>query len=74
MNIKTKLKQLFCFHKFKSNDTDCKYSATYDTYTITETCYKCGKKFSFTAPSKNFGLKKMHMIREGVYYGLQKRR
>lgn len=56
MNIKTKLKQLFCIHKFKCSDTDCKYSATYDTYTITETCYKCGKKFSFTAPSKNFGL------------------
>lgn len=56
MNIKTKIKQLLCCHKFKSTDTDCKYNKTYDTYKITETCYKCGKKFSFTAPSKNFGL------------------
>ena len=55
-----KVKQFLCgltSHKFKSDDTDCKYDSVNKTYTITETCYKCGKKFSFTAPSKNFGLR-----------------
>ena len=54
-----KLKQFLCGltnHKFKSNDTDCKYDDVNKTCTITETCCKCGKKFSFTAPSKNFGM------------------
>ncbi len=53
-----KIKQFLCGltgHKF-NNNTDCKYDEENKTYTITETCYKCGKKFSFTAPSKNFGL------------------
>ena len=56
----SKIKQFFCGltnHKFKSSDTDCKYDDVNKTCTITETCYKCGKKFSFTAPSKNFGLR-----------------
>ena len=55
----SKIKQFFCGltnHKFKSSDTDCKYDDVNKTCTITETCYKCGKMFSFTAPSKNFGL------------------
>lgn len=43
-------------HKFKSNDTDCQYDDANETYTITETCCKCGKKFSFTTLSKNFGI------------------
>jgi hypothetical protein len=54
-----KIKQFLCGltnHKFKSNDTDCKYDDANKTCTITETCCKCGKKFSFTAPSKNFGM------------------
>ena len=54
-----KIKQFLCGltnHKFKSNDTDCKYDDVNKTCTITETCCKCGKKFSFTAPSKNFGI------------------
>lgn len=54
-----KLKQFLCGltnHKFKSNDTDCKYDDVNNTCTITETCCKCGKKLSFTAPSKSFGL------------------
>jgi len=57
VNMTDKIKQFLCgltHHKFKSVDTDCKYDGVTKTYTITETCYNCGKKFSFTAPSKNF--------------------
>lgn len=57
---RTKLKQSLCGltnHYFLSNDTECKYDKTNKTYTITETCCKCGKKYSFTAPAKNFGLR-----------------
>lgn len=42
--------------KFKSSDTNCVYDDKNKICTITETCYKCGKKHSFTAPSKNFGI------------------
>ena len=54
-----KLKQFLCGltnHKFKSSDTDCKYDDSNNTVTITETCCKCGKKFSYTTSSKNFGM------------------
>lgn len=56
----SKIKQFLCGltnHKFKSNDTDCKYDSVNKTYTITETCCRCGKKFSFAAPAKNFGIR-----------------
>lgn len=57
-----KLKQFICGltnHYFLSNDTECKHDETNNTYTITitETCCKCGKKYSFTVPAKNFGLR-----------------
>ena len=55
----TRIKQFLCGlknHKFKSEDTECKHDEVNKTFTITETCCRCGKKFSFTAPSKNFGL------------------
>lgn len=54
-----KLKQFLCGltnHKFKSSDTDCKYDDVNKICAITETCCRCGKKFSFTTPSKNFGM------------------
>lgn len=54
-----RIKQFLCGltnHKFKSKDTECKHNEADNTFTITETCCKCGKRFSFTAPSKNFGL------------------
>lgn len=57
--MKTKIKQLLCGitqHQFKSVDTDSKYDNEKDTITITETCCRCGKQFSFTAPSRCFGL------------------
>ena len=54
------LKQFLCGlmnrHSFKLNETVCKYDDENKTCTITETCCRCGKKFSFTAPSKNFGI------------------
>ena len=55
-----KMKRIKCFLtggcKFKSTDTQSKYDDETKEVTITETCYKCGKKYSFTAPIKNFGL------------------
>lgn len=57
------MKRIACFltggHKFKDRDTECRYDNGIKLYTITETCCKCGKKFSFSAPSKNFGLPEM---------------
>lgn len=57
---KLKLKQLLCGltlrHSFKSGDTVCEYDDENKTCTVTETCYRCGKKFSFTAPSRKFGI------------------
>lgn len=57
--MKTKLKQFLCGiarHKFRSTDVDCQYNVEDDTFTVTQTCCRCGKQFSFTAPSENFGL------------------
>lgn len=54
------IKQFLCGstnHRFNNSDTDCKYDAVNKTCTITEICCRCGKKFSFTAPSKNFGIR-----------------
>lgn len=47
---------LFTNHRFNSSDTDCHYNEKEKTFTITETCCKCGKSFSFTASEENFGL------------------
>ena len=58
--MKLKIKQFICGlfnHKFNNIDTDCKWDEKEDTYTITEICCRCGKRFSFTAPAKNFGLR-----------------
>jgi hypothetical protein len=55
----SRIKQFLCgitYHKFLSKDTESKYDPKNKTITITETCCKCGKKFSFTAPAKNFGI------------------
>lgn len=54
--IKQFLCGLFTHHKFYDRDTKCEWNEETDEYTITETCARCGKVFSFTAPSKNFGL------------------
>lgn len=53
-----KLKQFLCGltgHKFKSGDTYCKYDEIDCTFTIMETCCRCGKKYSFIAPEEDFG-------------------
>ena len=57
--MKQKIKQFLCGlrqHKFQSVDTDCKINDKNNTVTITETCCRCGKQFSFTTDKKNFGL------------------
>ena len=59
VKMKLKIKQFICGlfnHKFNNIDTDCKWNEKECTYTITEICCRCGKRFSFTAQSKNFGL------------------
>lgn len=42
-------------HGFRNSDTKSIYNEKDYTITIIETCYKCGKTFSFTAPMRNFG-------------------
>lgn len=42
--------------KFKSCDTKCHCDDEKKEVTITETCYKCGKKYSFTDTYKHFGI------------------
>lgn len=54
-----KIKQFLCgltHHRFQSGKSKCEYNKQTDEYTITDTCVRCGKQFSFTAPAKNFGL------------------
>ena len=55
-----KIKQFLCGifinHSFRSSDTKSIYNDETHTFTITETCCKCGKQFSFTTHEKNFGL------------------
>lgn len=56
-----KIRQFLCEitqHKFKSVDKHCYYNANDDTFTITETCCRCGKQFSFTASSECFGIER----------------
>jgi hypothetical protein len=43
-------------HKFKSGSTLAHCDNKTKMCTITETCYKCGKQFSFSATYKNFGI------------------
>lgn len=49
-------RQKLCCHRFRSIDTRVHYDQKHGTITITETCVKCGKRFSFTATEKAFGL------------------
>ena len=42
--------------KFKSGETQCDCDDKNKEITITETCYKCGKKYSFTGTYKQFGM------------------
>lgn len=54
--IKWKLKEikkLLCRHRFIPGTTDVKWNEDTQTHTITETCCKCGKRFSFTTPYLN---------------------
>lgn len=55
-NLKQFLCGLMTGHSFKDKDTVCEYNDEDKTCMVTETCYRCGKKFSFTAPSKSFGI------------------
>lgn len=54
------MNKIMCFltggHRFKSKDTQCHGDNESRMYTITEACCKCGKKFSFSAQYKDFGL------------------
>ena len=43
-------------HKFKTGETQTYCNDKEKMCTITETCYKCGKKFSFSATYKYFGI------------------
>lgn len=42
--------------KFKSSDTESKCNDKEKTYTITETCYKCGKKYTSVFTYKELGI------------------
>lgn len=52
--IKQFLCGLFVGHRFRSIDTQVCHNPINRTYTIIETCCKCGKVFSFTANEENF--------------------
>lgn len=43
-----RLRKRFCRHRFRPIDTMCKWNEQEEGFTITETCFKCGKQFSFT--------------------------
>lgn len=55
-----KMKQFLCGvftnHKFMDRDTESKYNSDTCEITITATCCRCGKKFSFTEHESKFGL------------------
>ena len=54
------MKRIKCFltggHMFKSSDTESKYNDKEKTCTITETCYKCGKKYTTVFTYKQLGI------------------
>lgn len=54
------MNRITCFltggHKFKSGDTQCHCDDDKKICIITETCFKCGKQFSFSATYKQFGM------------------
>lgn len=56
----TTIKQFFCGliigHRLNNTDRKCKYNEEDKTLTITESCCKCGKKFTFTSHEGKFGL------------------
>lgn len=56
MNTKRIKRFLTGGHMFRSCDTESKCNDKEKTCTITETCYKCGKQFSFTGTYKQFGI------------------
>ena len=49
-----KIRQALCRHRFYAPNTLSYYDSRTDTCTITETCIKCGKRFSFRYPMKTF--------------------
>lgn len=55
-----RMNKICCFltggHRFKSGNTKSCCDDKNKTCTITDTCHKCGKKFSFTATYKQFGI------------------
>ncbi len=57
--MRIKIKRFICGifgHCFGEIPTESYYNAETHEITITETCRKCGKQFSFTAHEKYFGL------------------
>lgn len=42
--------------KFKAGETECHCNDKTKMVTITETCYKCGKKYSFTSDYAHFNI------------------
>lgn len=58
--MKISLKRIKCILtggcKFKSSDTESKCNDKEKTCTITETCYKCGKKYIAIFTYKQLGI------------------
>ena len=58
--MKISVKRIKCFFlfccKFKSSDTESKCDDKEKTCTITETCYKCGKKHTAIFTYKQLGI------------------
>ncbi len=54
------MNKIKCFlsggHRYRDSDTQAYCDDKTKECTITVTCYKCGKKESFAAPYKNFGI------------------
>lgn len=54
------MNKICCFltggHKFQAGTTEIECDDDNKTCKVTETCCKCGKKFSFTATYKQFGM------------------
>lgn len=56
MNLKRIKRFLTCGHMFKSSDIESKCNDKEKTCTITETCYKCGKKYTAVFTYKQLGI------------------
>ena len=49
-----RIRRLLCAitrHRFERTDIDCKIDVENNIVTVTQTCRRCGKQFTFTAPN-----------------------